>query len=170
LALYESLLGEAFGSLDLNVRRAHAVPLIASGTLDVEHGSHWVVPLLVALLRLPAAGQGLHARLTVVGSGDGLEWDRRIGSSVVRTRERAIGSRLVEQLGLGRIAFDLQVDDGALVYRQAWMGIGAIRIPRAVSPRVSARVAPAPGGWRVDVDVTWRGHPVCHYGGVMALA
>jgi hypothetical protein len=170
VALYESLLGQAFAALDVNVRRAHAAPLTAAGTLDVEHGSHWIVPLMVALLRLPRPGLALRTLLTVAGSGDVLDWDRRIGSSVVRTRERAVGSWLVEELGLGRIAFELEADHGALAYRQVWARVGGILIPRSLSPHVCARVSPAARGWRVDVTITWRGHLVCRYGGNMELA
>lgn len=167
MGLYESILGDRFSALDFSVRRAHAAPLTATGTLDVEHGSHWIVPLMVAMLRLPAAGQGLRTRLTVAASGDGLEWTRWIGSSVVRTRERANGSRLVEQSALGEIAFELDADRGALVYRQVTARIAGFALPRTVSPHVRARVSPAGGGWHVDVTVKWRAHLVCRYSGVM---
>jgi hypothetical protein len=167
VALSESLLGDRFSALAPDVRRAHAAPLAAEGTMDVEHGSHWAVPLLVALMRLPQAGRARPTRLTVVESGGGLAWTRRIGSSVVRTRERASGSRLVEQLGLGEIVFDLDVVAGALVYRQVGARVGGIVLPRAVSPHVHAQVSSAASGWRVDVEIAWRGHLVCRYGGVM---
>jgi hypothetical protein len=169
VGLYESILGDRFSALDVSVRRAHLAPLTALGTLDVEYGSHWIVPLVAALLRLPAAGQRLPTRLTVVESGGGLAWTRRIGSSVVRTRERAIGSRLVEQVGLGEIAFELDVEGGALVYRQVGACIGGIALPRAASPDVRAQVSSAPSGWRVEVEIKWRRHLVCRYGGVMEL-
>jgi hypothetical protein len=169
VGLYESLLRDRFAALDLNVRRAHAAPLTAAGTLDVKHGSHWSVPLWVALLRLPPAGTGFPTRLTVAASGDGLEWTRRIGGSVVRTRERANGSRLVEQLGLGEIAFELDVEDGALVYRQVGARVGRVAVPPAVSPHVRARVSATASGWRVDVEIRWLDRLVCRYGGLMEL-
>jgi hypothetical protein len=30
-------------------------------------------------------------------------------------------------------------------------------------------VSQAPDGWHVDVSVTWRGHPLCQYAGVLGL-
>jgi hypothetical protein len=169
VGLYESLLRDGFAALDPNVRRAHAAPLAAAGILDVEHGSHWIVPLWVALLRLPPAGRGLPTRLAVATSGDGLEWTRRIGGSVVRTREHAKGSRLVEQLGVGEIAFELDVEDGALVYRQVGARVAGVAIPRAVSPQVRARVSATDCGWRVEVEIRWFDRLVCRYGGAMEL-
>jgi hypothetical protein len=166
---YQAVLGDAFAALHPGVRRAHLAPLTARGTLDVRHGSHWIVPLLVALMRLPAAGQARPVRLTLAAVGDCLEWTRQIGSSVLRTRQRAVGSHIVEQLGIGRVVFDLDAGDGALVYRQASMRIGPIVIPSFVAPRVRADVSSAPGGWRVEVTVTWRSHLVCHYAGRMEL-
>ena len=167
---YQAILGDAFASLHPNVRRAHLVPLAARGTLDVEHASHRLVPVLVALMSLPAAGQALPVRLVAEAVGDRVEWTRRIGSSVLRTWQRASGSRVVEHHGIGRVAFDLTVEDGALAYRQAWIQAGPVGVPRVVRPDVRARVSPADAGWRVDVTVMWRGHLVCHYHGVMEVA
>lgn len=165
--MYQTILGDAFAALHPNVRRAHLAPLTARGTLDVRHGAHWIVPLMVAAMKLPAAGEGWPVRLEVVAAGNRLEWIRRIGPSVLRTRQRASGSRVVEHQGIGRIVFDLDVEDGALVYRQASMSIGRVVLPPFVAPRVRARASAAPGGWRIEVTVTWRGHLVCHYSGQM---
>ncbi len=167
---YEATLGDAFASLHPNVRRAHLTPLAARGTLDVEHGSHRLVPVLVVLMNLPAAGRGLPVRLVAEAVGDRVKWTRRIGSSVLCTWQRASGSRVVERHGIGRVAFDLTVEDGALAYRQAWIHAGPIGVPRVVRPDVRARVSPADAGWHVDVTVMWRGHLVCHYYGDMELA
>lgn len=164
---YQAVLGEAFASLHADVRRAHLAPLTARGTLDVRHGGHWIVPLLVAMLRLPPAGQRWPVQLQVDAAGDRLEWTRRIGPAVLLTRQRPSGSRVVEQHGIGRIVFELEVQDGALVYRQHRIGIGPVVIPPFVAPRVLATASPASGGWRIEVTVTWRSHLVCHYAGRM---
>jgi hypothetical protein len=166
---YQILLGEAFASLDAQVRRCHLAPLAAEGTLDVRHGAEWLTPLLVRLMRLPAAGRGQRVRLDVTPTGAGLEWTRRIGSSVLRTRQRVAGALLVEDHGIGCVAFALKVEDGALLYRQVWMRVAGILVPSFIRPRVSARVSPAARGWRVEVAVTWRGHLVCGYAGVLEV-
>jgi hypothetical protein len=133
----------------------------------VEHGSRWLTPLLIQLMKLPGAGRGQRVRIDVAEAGADVEWCRRIGSSILRTRQKAVGSQLVERSGIGAVAFELAVEDGALLYRQAWMSVAGIRIPSSISPHVNARVSSAAAGWHVDVIVTWRTHLVCRYTGVM---
>ena len=164
---YEALLGEAFASLDAHVRRAHLPPLHAEGTMDVVHGAGWLTRPLIWLMKLPAAGRNQPARLDVAADGPEVVWTRRIGGAVLRTRERARGSRLEERSGLGSISFDLAVDDGALLYRQSSIYFAGLPLPALLSPRVGAVVSPITDGWRVVVTVEWRGRILCRYGGAM---
>jgi hypothetical protein len=167
---YQLILGAAFASLHASVQRAHLVPLAAEGTLDVAHGTQWLAPLMIRLMGLPLAGRGQHVRLEVTAIGADVEWMRRIGSSVLRTQQRAMGSRLVERNGIGSVAFELAVEDGALLYRQSSFSLAGIVLPAVVSPRASAQVSPAASGWRVDVCITLGGRLLCRYGGVLGLA
>jgi hypothetical protein len=73
----------------------------------------------------------------------------------------------VERSGLGRIAFDLAVDAGALVYRQSAFHVAGLPVPLSLSPRVGAIVSATVEGWQVVVTVTWRGRIVCRYGGTL---
>ncbi len=106
-------------------------------------------------------------RLDVAEDGSELVWTRRIGGSILRTRQRASGSRLVERSGLGRVSFDLAVEDGALLYRQASMHVAGLPLPSSLSPRTGAVVSATAEGWRVVVTVTWRGRIVCRYAGTI---
>ena len=162
---YQTLLGDAFAVLHPAVQRAHLVPLVAEGLLDVEHGRHWLVPLFVRVLRLPAAGRGQRVSVTVASSASGITWSRQIGRSPLRTVQRAVHPYLVECHGLGRIAFALDATEGALVYRQVAIGVPGVMLSTPLLPQVRARVSGATEGWRVDVAVTWRGHLVCRYHG-----
>ena len=164
---YEAVLGEAFASLHAHVRRAHLPPLRAEGTIDVEHGPGWLARPMIWLMKLPAAGPRQPVRLDVAGDGSELVWTRRIGESVLRTRQRASGSRLVERSGLGRVSFDLAVEDGALLYRQSSIHVAGLPVPSSLSPRVGAVVSATAEGWRVVVTVTWRGRIVCRYAGTI---
>jgi hypothetical protein len=121
-------------------------------------------------MNLPQSGRSQQVRLHVAAAATQQEWSRQIGSSVLRTRQSALGSRLVERNGIGRVTFDLAVQDGALLYRQASIAVAGLVIPPFISPRVAARVSPEGPGWHVDVAVTWRGHLVCRYGGAMEVA
>ena len=87
--------------------------------------------------------------------------------SILRTRQRASGSRLVERSGLGRVSFDLAVEDGALMYRQSSIHFAGLPVPSSLSPRVRAVVSATAEGWRVVVTVTWRGRIVCRYAGTI---
>src|SRR5688572_9681626 len=103
---HEAVLGEAFASLHAHVRCAHLPPLRAEGTIDVEHGPGWLARPMIWLMHLPAAGPCQPVRLDVAEDGSEVVWTRRIGGSLLRTRQRANGSRLVERSGLGSVSFD----------------------------------------------------------------
>ena len=133
----------------------------------MEHGAGWLAPSMIWLMRLPAAGLHQPVQLEVVEDGSELRWTRRIGRTTLRTRQRAIGSRLVERLGLGRLSFDLAVTDGALLYRQSSTHVAGLRLPSSLTPRVGAVVSATPDGWHVEVTVEWRGRIVCRYAGTM---
>lgn len=120
---------------------------------------------MIWLMKLPAAGRRQPARLDVAEDGSDLVWTRRIGRSILRTRQRASGSRLVERSGLGRVSFDLAVEDGALLYRQSSIHVAGLPVPSWLSPRVAAVVSPTTEGWHVVVTVTWRGGILCCYAG-----
>ena len=167
---YEAALGGAFETLPSEVQRAHVAPLVAVGTLDVDHGTHWMTPTLVKLFKLPNAGEAQRVQLEVTARGKELFWARRIGAVSLRTRQRAAGPRIVERAGLGTIAFDVAVRDGALVYQQCGLRLAGLPIPRFVAPFVSARVSAVSGGWQIEVRVTWRAHLVCRYAGRMSVA
>jgi hypothetical protein len=166
-SLYEAALGPAFAGLHPQVRRAHLPPLRAEGTMDVEHGSGVLARLIVRLMNLPGAGRRQPVRLDVSARGQELEWSRRIGSSNLRTHQRARASQLEERSGLARISFDLSVEAGALLYRQSALHLAGLPVPSSVSPHASAVVSGTVDGWRVMVTVVWRGRIVCRYAGVM---
>jgi hypothetical protein len=164
------VLGEAFASLHAHVRRAHLAPLRAEGTFDVEHGQGLLARPMIWLMKLPAAGLRQPVRLDVAEDGSEFVWTRRIGGSILRTRQSATGasgSRLVERSGLGRVSFDLAVEDGALLYRQSSIHVAGLPMPASLSPRVAAVVSATADGWRVVVTVTWRGRILCRYAGTI---
>jgi hypothetical protein len=161
------VLGTAFASLHVHVRRAHVPPLHAEGTIDVEHGPGWLPRAMIWFMKLPAAGPRQPVWLDVAENGSELVWTRRLGGSILRTRQRASGSRLVERSGLGRVSFDLAVEDGALLYRQSSIHVAGLPVSSSLGPRVEAVVGPTADGWRVAVTVTWRGRLVCRYAGTV---
>jgi hypothetical protein len=166
-SLYEAVLGEAFASLHAHVRRAHLPPLHAEGTMDVEHGSGFPARALIWLMKLPARGPGQSVQLDVAEDPPEFVWTRRIGASVLRTRQRACGSRIEERSGLGRVSFNLEAHDGSLLYRQSSFHVAGVPVPSSLGPYASAVVSATAEGWRVEVTVTWRGWMVCRYAGAI---
>jgi hypothetical protein len=164
---YEAVLGATFASLHAHVGRAHVAPLRAEGSMDVEHGPGWLTPSIIWLMKLPAAGLGQQVRLDVATDGRDLVWTRRIGRSVLQTRQRANGSRIEERSGLACISFDLSVEGGALLYRQSSIHVAGLPLPASLRPRVGAVVSPTTDGWRVEATVTWHGRMVCRYAGTV---
>jgi hypothetical protein len=162
---HEAVLGDAFASLHGHVKRAHEPPLRAEGTIDVEHGPGWFSRTIVWLMNLPAAGLHQPVGLDVAEDGSELVWTRRIGGSMLRTRQRASGSRLVERSGVGRVSFDLAVENAALVYRNSSIHMAGLSVPSSLSPNVGAVVSGTSEGWRVVVTVEWRGRLVCRCAG-----
>ena len=138
--------------------------------MDVEHGLGWLGRPVIWLMKLPAAGPRQPVRLDVSADGSALVWTRRIGGSILRTRQDASGSRLVERSGLGRIAFDLAVEDGALLYRQSSIHVARVFLPSWLSPRVAAVVSATVEGWHVAVTVRWLGRILCRYAGTMRVS
>lgn len=171
---YDAILGEALETLHPNVRRAHEAPLNAEGTFDVVHGTHRVTRILVALMKLPAAGSRLPVTLKVAFGPERtrtglptLRWERRIGRTPLSTRQHAHQGFLVEEMGLGRLVFSLRATNGCLLYEHAALRFLFLRVPPVLSPRLRARVSPDSEGWHVDVTVEWHGHLICRYGGRM---
>jgi hypothetical protein len=97
---------------------------------------------MIWLMKLPAAGLRQPVRLDVDEDGPELVWRRRIGESILQTRQRAYGSRLVERSGLGRVSFDLAVEGGALLYQQSSIHVAGLPLPSSLSPHVGAVVTP----------------------------
>ena len=122
---------------------------------------------MIWLMQLPAAGLRQPVRLDVANDGLEVVWTRRIGGVLLATRQHASGSMLVERSGLGRISFDLAVQDGALLYQQSAIHVAGVRVPGSLSPRVDAVVSATADGWHVVVTVTWRARMICRYSAEM---
>jgi hypothetical protein len=171
---YRDVLGQAYLRLHPHVRIAHEAPLAAMGTIDVRHGRHALTPFFVRAMHLPAEGRGQPVLLTVTldeaaaPTSTLMRWSRRIGTTLLATRQFSCNRRLVETRGAASVEFDLRVDDeGSLLYEHAASRFLRLPLPRALAPRVRARVAGAPEGWHVEVTVEWRAHLVCTYAGSM---
>ena len=169
---YRTVLGAAFDALHPHVQEAHTAPIRATGTMDVVHGVHRFTRLFAAVFRLPAAGRSQIVTLDVTEEARAagrfeMRWNRVIGKWTLRSKQTARRGLLIEQHWPARIAFALREDAGSLVYEQRSIRVMQVPLWSGAAPQVRAEASPAARGWRVVVEVSWRGHLICRYAGEM---
>jgi hypothetical protein len=157
LSLYATLLGPAWMSVAPSVRRLHAGGARARGVFRVRRGEGFLARLVAALLRLPAAGEGVAITLAVDPAAGGERWSRTFGGRILRSFQWQSGALLAEALGLVQCLFELRVEAGALVFAQVRATMGfrrlALPLPRVLSPRVEGRAEADGDEVLVDVQI-----------------
>ncbi len=151
MSLYEVVLGERWREMSPAVRDVHS-PGKATGRLEVRRGGNVLARWIGAVLGFPRACAEAALQLTVEARGGEQEWVRLIGSSTLRTTQHARGAALVERMGRFECVFELEVDDGALVFmqREARLVFGPLRIP-VPGLRIEGRAEES--SERVQIDV-----------------
>jgi len=162
LPLYARLLGTAWTRLPVEVRQAHldGERLCRSGTFRIRHGTSTLSRIAAAILRLPRAGDAVATQLIVLRTKDGEKWVRRFaGNTLTTTQTTDTSGLLIEHFGMLEIRVRLEVDAGALIYRQvgAALRLGLLRVPlsRCLWPFITgSEKADCPRGTSVSVRVT----------------
>ena len=160
--LYLRLLGAAWADLDEALRQAHldGEKLRLSGTFRIRYGKGRVARLAAIILRLPAAGEAVVTRLTVLRTASGEKWTRRFaGSALITTQSVAADGTMRERFGLIEISCRLEAGGGAIHYHQVGAAIclGGLRLPlpRWLWPVVDGtEEAHGPDATHVSVRVT----------------
>lgn len=146
--LYARLLGPAWSHLDEAIRAAHLpgndTMLRASGRFRIRYGNGRLTRWLTRLLRLPPKAEAVRTLLVVTAYGGIEQWDRTFGDrKLVSVQQERAGGLLGERFGCLELRFRLDVEAGALVYRQigAFVRLGPVSVPlrRQCSPQVAAR-------------------------------
>jgi hypothetical protein len=164
-ALYPRIAGPDWLRVNEVVRAAHLDEqngrLCARGAFTIRHGESCLARLLVRAARMPAEGDDVETRLVIVREREGEQWCRTFAGQEMTTIQYARpGPVLAERFGVLELRFRLEIEDGAVVYRQigACLRLGrlCVPIPRRFSPQVAAREEPAglPDRTRVTVDVS----------------
>ena len=160
--IYRHLLGTAWLSLDDAVCRLHSEgdTVRATGIFRVRRGNRRLARLVAWLVGLPPAANDVDVRLTITPCDGGEEWRRLFATHALVSRQRPHPSGLLaERVGMIELRFRLAVVDGALDYHtdSAAVCVGplSLPLPRGLTPRVTAREAPAGGraGAQVRVQV-----------------
>jgi hypothetical protein len=178
--LYARLLGPAWHGLGEAVRRLHqgGAAVRAAGVFRVGRGASGPARLLARLAGLPAAGEAVDVRLTVVPRRGGEEWRRTFAGRPLVSRQRAAPDGLLaEGMGPLELWFRLEAAGGALHYhtQAASLLLGPLRIPlpARLAPRVSAWERPLGDPRRLAVGVEVRlptGELLVSYEGTLTVA
>ena len=165
-SVFRSLLREKLDSVCGSLQRFSDAPQGASGTLTVTHHPGRMARFFIWILRLPKEGENLVTRISVKSNPRGEVWTRSIGSSRFVTRHRVVGDLLEERAGLFRFLHEVDVQQGALQYRQVRVYFLGIRLPRNFSPIIDAEAKGDEHGWKLDLVVSCpRCGPICRYEG-----
>jgi len=159
--LYPTLLARDWNKLPEAVRRLH-VPrpvLVAEGMFRVTHGRSWLASLVIAMFRLPPAGEQVPLRLVIEALEARQRWDRTFdGTHTMITYQYLLpDGRLGERTGPLELLFRVEVERAAIHYHPVGLRlcIGRWRLPLPAwcGPRVTARLWAAPDATEMNVMV-----------------
>ena len=153
--LYARVLGEQFDRLTPALRTIHEVcgERQVYGRAIVELGSNWLSRLVVAIMRLPPAGDyELWVHFRPVRGGE--RWTRHFGSHRFRSRLRTGGDgRLVETIGPISVTYRLAWDGSILAIDTERWSVGPLPLPKLFRPRSAAREWEEGGRFHFDVPI-----------------
>jgi hypothetical protein len=156
-ALYPSLLGARWAVLEPHVRRLHESGTGARGTFRVRRGAKLGARLLATAHGMPPAAETVEVSLRVERTARGERWTRSFGGRSMVTTQWRRGDLLVEAMGPVQCWFRLDATGGALVFEQVKATLGgrrcAVRLPRWIAPRVTAREEQRVGAVHVSVRI-----------------
>jgi hypothetical protein len=152
-ALFERLLGDAFGSLAPRVRKLHrdAGTRRYRGEVEVERGNHPLAVLCARATRLPPAGSG-PIEVEIASDAAGECWARHVGGHVMRSRLQDCGGLLRERLGLVTFTFALQAREGAIEWRVVRVHALGLPLPVRWFGAVAACEGESDGRYTFDVS------------------
>jgi hypothetical protein len=109
--LYRQLLGAAWSQLDEAVRRAHSDGglVYRVGQFQVRSGVSKLAKILLTIMRLPCAGEGIATKLMIMPIPHGEQWTRTFGNKKFVTTQ-AVGADgvLIERFGMVELQFELE--------------------------------------------------------------
>lgn len=153
--LFPSLLGDGFDELPSRVRALHLREgrQHLSGEVEVERGSGWLSRACAWATRLPPAGSGpIGVEIVAVPGGE--RWTRSIAGHVMASRLWSRDGLLREKLGLVTFAFQLSVEDAAIVWRATGAWVFGLPLPAAWLEGVAACESQRDGRYHFDVFAT----------------
>jgi hypothetical protein len=142
--------GPAFDQLPEIIRRAHEVPLVAWGEVDVRWGPGGAGRLVARALRMPPEGLGMPITMEMRPDGDRVLLNRTFAGAHYPSVQAVVGGVVREWAGPATFDFRLEADAERLVYRTVRVRVFGVPAP-GVS--VTTVVEPRDEGWRTRVTV-----------------
>ncbi len=171
--LFREALGAGFDALPGPVKALHdgRVRKRFKGKGRVERSYGLLLNLIAACLRLPRAGENLDIEVSIKRGENQEIWERtfegRKFSSIVSRAAGTIPGRITETFG--PLSFDIDLDNrlGRLYYPVGRARIGALRLPRILTPRsdtVEHLTATDQYHFSVKIELPLLGHLITYEG------
>lgn len=155
--LFQRLLGASFYNMPATLRTLHGRHGRASyaGRANVVRGRGLFAGLCARIAGLPPSAQDVEVRVDFDDDARGGEiWHRRFGGAPMRSRLRLRDGKLVERLGMVRLAFTLHVHEGALYWYVDGLRVLGLPLPAAWCKDVRCREREVDGRYEFLVEAT----------------
>ena len=153
--LFRRILGARFDELPPPIRRLHAAPSggTFSGRCDISAGASWPAKLLVRVAGLPGSAGDVPVDVGILHDAARETWTRRFDGTRMQSTLSERDGRLVEAIGPMQLGFDLEVAEGAIVWKAVHARALGVPLPLSWFRKVGAREAVQDGRYTFDVWV-----------------
>ncbi len=164
--LYRTILGKEFERLAPVLQEFHDEANSAEGVFTVTHDPRIIARILVLVMRLPKAGTNLPMKLEISADNGSETWVRQIGVSKLVSHQSELEGKLIERTGPLKFRFRVSESNGGMDFIQLGCSFLGMKLPRILSPNVTAKITPNSGGWHVIVTIAVsRLGTICQYDG-----
>lgn len=139
-SMYEQAMGESFDRLPRAVQRFHKLAGLQElhGWVDTDAPSTLAARLLALCLGTPLRATSGPIRFELRAAPEAETWTRHFPSQKMTSRMRLDARRVVEQLGVARLTFELCEAEGRLEMRLMGLHFMGVPCPRWLLPEVIA--------------------------------
>jgi len=157
-SLYQTFLGDDFGSLSPNLREFHQSKTMirAFGEFKVTRGGNFITNMFANVADLPLSANAAEAELIVRPSPNQETWTRRIGDKKVISEQWLENEFLVERFKGIKIYLSAQVVEGNLIIYDVVSTVLGFPMPPFFTPTVLATGADEDDGVLVNVEIGFK--------------
>lgn len=156
LALYPSILGNNWKQLAAQIQTIHQQrPVtILRGEMTIRHGNSMLSKIVNKIIGLPLAGNNVPTCVTLTQTDQGEHWHRVFSKHVFATFQYRQQPWLVEKMGLLRLFYHVSVENESLHLQLMNCYFLSIRLPKFLSPDITATESIIKGKFTVKVQVS----------------